>query len=273
MELTYLGINVTKDCNLDCAICLCGEPKKECITKDVIESLFKGIKKVNELYITGGEPLLYPKLIRMVADECKKQKVEISNMSLTTNATIFNDEIKEALLYIFSGTNASITISVDKFHKASIYKKLDNFDKVFIGKTSLYKCLVDRIIIFCKENNIEFKTRDIGKHDLIAKMGRAKNFPEAIEVSRNLYALGNYYHKEHLYIDEVLVDTSGAVLRCDYENDEVERLSIGNVKDNDLEQLIFNKCVKELEQKGIKYNDPEMYKVAIDSIYIKRNLK
>ncbi len=273
MKLKTLGINVTKECNLNCAHCLCGDSVKESVTKEVVQSTFKGIDEIGELYLTGGEPLGKPELIKMITQEYKKQGVKISKISLTTNATIFNDEVKSALLYLFDGVQADLTVSVDNYHKQSIFQKFNGFDKVFVGRFLLYNQLVQRIELFCKNNGINFYTRDICPYDIIVKMGRAKSFQNAIKVSRELYALGNYYPKEHLYTDDVTIDTSGAVLRCDYENEEVEDLSIGNVLDDNLEHIIFNKCVSELEQRKISCKDSKLCETAINLMYEKRNLK
>lgn len=270
MELAILGINVTKYCNLDCVYCLCGEPKKESITSRVIDNAFKGINKIGELYFTGGDPLSQPKLIREVVDKCIKEGINISKISITTNATFFNEEVKSTLIYISRYASLHITVSVDEVHQTSVSKKFDVFDKMFVGSESLYKGLVNRIYEFCKENKFGFEKWSV---DIIAKMGRASNMPGAFEVSKNLYALGNYYLSEHLYTDDIIIDTTGNVLRCDYENDEVEKLSIGNVLDDTLENIIFNKCVKELSERGLKYDDPEKIKREIDIAYLRRNRK
>lgn len=272
MILNGLGINITKNCNLDCAHCLCGDAKNECITKEVVESAFKGIKRIDELYLTGGEPLLKPEIIRMVIDECKKQNVEVQCISITTNGTIFTDEVKKTLLYIFNGVDADLIVSKDKFHKQSICKKLSNFDKLFIGQDFIYNSLIFRIRDFCLEHKINFDTNGIAQ-EFLAKMGRAKNIKGAMEIPKKIWALGNYSAKNHLYIDEIIIDTSGHVLKCDYENDEVEDLSIGNILDNTLEELIYNKCISELEQKKIKFKDDKMITEAIDMIYVKANRK
>lgn len=270
MHFKYLGINVTKKCNLDCAFCLCGESVNESISLDVIENIFNGVDFIDELYITGGEPLLEPKLIRFIKDEINKRNIKVLKISLTTNATCFNKEIEDTLLYLFDGVEAKLCVSVDKFHKNSIYKKFNKFDKVYVGKNVLYNIMVKRLADFSFSCGIYFEIRDVGA---IAKMGRASNFEDAIEVSRKFYALGNYYWNYHLYEDDIIVDTSGEVLRCDYENKEVKELSIGNVLDSTLEDLIYNKCVSELNQMGVMCVDSCNYKMAINSIYTKKNLK
>lgn len=272
MIINSLGINITKNCNLTCAHCLCGNAKNECVTKDVIQGAFKGIDRIDELYLTGGEPLLEPDIIRMVIDECKEQNVEVLCISITTNGTIFTDKVKETLLYIFNEVDADLMVSKDKFHKQEICKKLSNFDKCFIGKDFIYNVLILRIKDFCLEHKINFETSEVAE-EFIAKMGRGKNIKGAVEIPKKIWALGKYSAKNHLYVDEVIIDTSGHVLKCDYENDEVEELSIGNVLDNTLEELIFNKCVSELEQKGIKYKDDKMIRQAIDVVYKKSQRK
>lgn len=272
MIINSLGINITKNCNLNCAHCLCGNAKNECMTKDVIKNAFKGIERIDELYLTGGEPFLRPDIIYMVIDELKKQNIEVKSILLTTNGTIFDDEVKQMLISIFDGVDGYITVSKDKYHKNSICEKLSDFDKKFIGEDAFYKLLILRMREFCLKNKINFNINDIAEK-FVAKMGRAKDIEGAMEISQKIYALGNYSAKNHLYVDEVIIDTTGHVLRCDYENDDVENLSIGNVLDNTLEELIFSKCSSELEGRGLKYEDDELTKQAIDVMYAKKQSK
>lgn len=272
MIINSLGVNITKNCNLNCAHCLCGDAKNECITKKVIEKAFKGIERIDELYLTGGEPFLRLDLIRMVIDEVKKQNIELRSISITTNGTIFNEEMKQTLLSIFDGVDGYITVSKDKFHKNSICEKLSCFDKMFIGEDTFYKLLILRMKKFCLENKINSNINDIAEK-FVAKMGRAKGIEGAVEISQKIYALGNYSVKNHLYADEVIIDTTGHVLKCDYENGDVENFSIGNVLDNTLEELIFNKCASELDGRGLKYEDDELTKQAINQMYVRKQRK
>lgn len=267
MELMNLGFNITKQCNLDCAHCLCGEPKNEFITKEVVDCALVGMEKVGEIYLTGGEPFLKPDLIYMTSEELKSKKVDVKGISITTNATIFNQDIKDALLYLFDGVaDPRVFVSMDRFHKEAAYRYLKKIGINENDFSRIYEGFIKRLSDFCMENNINFATRDIGK---IICMGRAKDL-DSIKADNKIHALGNYHPRDHLYWDNITIDTTGHVLRCDYENDEVETLSIGNVLDKNLESIIYDKCVLELRKLGIKYTDPEVLKVAMNSKFMKK---
>ena len=133
MKVSNFGVNVTKKCNIDCDFCLCGDPKNESIHVNVIQNMFNSVDEIGELYLTGGEPLLEPDLIISIKDEIKKRNLKIQKLSITTNSTIFNSKVEEALLYFFEGYDSSLIVSVDEFHERAIerlYKRKNmKYDK------------------------------------------------------------------------------------------------------------------------------------------------
>ncbi len=100
-------------------------------------------------------------------------------------------------------------------------------------------------------------------------MGRARNL-STFEVDNKIYALGNYYPKAGLYCDNITIDTTGHVLRCDYENDEVENLSIGNVLDKPLQRIIREKCIQEIKNKYKIYTDSEALEVIMNHKFMQK---
>lgn len=118
-----LVISLTNDCNLRCKYCFVGEKNfcKKVISKSYINEAIDSVKELakikgkEEIFITffGGEPTLYPELIRysikVAKDRLKNYKV---SFGITSNG-VFNEEIKNLLVE----NDFTVTISMDGLPK------------------------------------------------------------------------------------------------------------------------------------------------------------
>ncbi len=270
MNLSYYSIHTTRNCNINCAHCLCGEPQNIDIKENVVKAAFDGIDSIYKLYITGGEVLLKPQLIKMVASEVKKRNIQVERLAITTNATLLNDEAKEALLYAYEipdyGYDRILEVSIDKFHKKAVEQYIikNNMQNILS-----FDKIIDNAKQFCDDNNIKLILRDI-KNGTIEKLGRARNIKGAVETDISFQAVSNYEPGMNsfkpAFEDVVSIDPTGEVIKCDFENDNIENASIGNVLLKPLEQIIYERCIVELkEQKmeGIDFSDEESIKNAL----------
>jgi 7-carboxy-7-deazaguanine synthase len=86
-----------KGCNLHCP--MCDEPDSLDNTKDTIlmknKEIINYIKKsgINNLMITGGEPLLYQEEILEFANDCINNKIIFDNVNIETNGSILPESI------------------------------------------------------------------------------------------------------------------------------------------------------------------------------------
>jgi|GEM_PF-2078327 len=121
--LRAITVNVTQVCNLKCLYCEAGgdgtygAPQKKIDIQRVIPSLHKALSLVKpngQLRVTfsGGEPLLYPEGILLLAQEL----TELSNKNnfkirfgIVTNATLFN----QSNIYILKKYKMDVTLSLD----------------------------------------------------------------------------------------------------------------------------------------------------------------
>lgn len=270
MDLKYYSIHTTRNCNINCAHCLCGEPQNVDISEEVISSAFNGIDSISKLYITGGEVLLKPELIKMVVKEVKKRSIKVNRVAITTNALLLNDAAKEALLYAYElacfSFDKDLEVSVDVFHKKAVeqYIKKNNLQGVLS-----FEKIIQNAKKFCDDNEINLVLRDV-KDGKIEKLGRAKNIKRAIETDVSFYAIPNYCPGIPPYSPSfdgvVSIDPTGEVIKCDFENDNVKEVSIGNVLKKPLEQIIYEKAVKELRMQirnDTDFSDSESVKNTI----------
>ncbi len=118
-----LVISLTNDCNLRCKYCFVGEKNfcKKIISKENIDKALKSVgelaekKHKKEIFITffGGEPTLYPELIKYSIAKAKMVLEDFTvSFGITSNG-VFGEEIKNLL----KENNFTVTISMDGLPK------------------------------------------------------------------------------------------------------------------------------------------------------------
>lgn len=91
--------NLTKSCNLNCLFCYYAAQKKsqklEPINSDLAQRIVRQIKqaKIKYLLLSGGEPLLYPKILTLI----KEFTLSSTRVGISTNATLINKNLASAL--------------------------------------------------------------------------------------------------------------------------------------------------------------------------------
>lgn len=131
-----LRVSLTDKCNLRCTYCLPEEgvdwiSKAKHLTIDELQRVISIFCKagIEEVRLTGGEPLLHPEvveIVKMISQITPKPKI-----SMTTNATRLNqlaDDLKIAGLQ-------RINISLDTLNPVTFQKltRRDGFDETIIG--------------------------------------------------------------------------------------------------------------------------------------------
>ncbi len=155
-SLKRLHLNITEQCNLKCIHCgVEGSPDNNTwIEKDkafkIIDELSH--KQDASLAISGGEPLLHNDCLDILIYASRKV-----NTSLSTNATLINEEIAERLSFL----DIKLQISLDGFNAALNDSNRGNgsFDKALRGIKLLQQYgAAERIILFVTvmKNNMDF---------------------------------------------------------------------------------------------------------------------
>ena len=133
-KIDYLRLSLTDKCNLRCAYCMPQKthaPPSEggalpygqmLLFVRVLAEL--GIKKIR---LTGGEPLLYGKLLKLISDI--KEIPQIQNISITTNGVLLHRFLKQLKVLDIDSINISLD-SVDA-KKYQAITGSDYADKVF----------------------------------------------------------------------------------------------------------------------------------------------
>lgn len=122
-DYVELVISLTNNCNLRCKYCFVGEKNfcKKIIRKEDIDKALISVRKLaetknkKEVFITffGGEPTLYPDIIKYSMEKAKEILKEYKiSFGITSNG-VFNEEVKKLLVE----NNFTVTISMDGLPK------------------------------------------------------------------------------------------------------------------------------------------------------------
>lgn len=156
-----ITINVTQVCNLHCSYCAAGgdgtfgDPVKRISVEKTIPQLLFLLKRVPDgghfqVTFLGGEPLLYPEGIQILADTVKSESLKrnIKNeFIVVTNGTLIN----EKTLAVLKSLKAHLTISIDgpasvndalrpsKGGRAITHKVVEGIQKLVEAKSELGK--------------------------------------------------------------------------------------------------------------------------------------
>lgn len=90
-KFAYLGLEVTRKCNLKCAHCLRGDAQNLSMSTAVIDKILDSSAGIKTIFFTGGEPFLEPDIIEYVVDQVIERDFECFSMTVITNGTIMND--------------------------------------------------------------------------------------------------------------------------------------------------------------------------------------
>lgn len=154
-------IEINRNCNLACPICLKGENVNESMSlqdfEGVIDNLFVTEGTVDVINISGGEPTLHPQFEEFLALACKKGIVQISvstnGLELLTNSklrAIFKKY--EAIVALqFDGFNSEAYIAIRGLDL--LQKKLELIE--LLEKEQIHYSLVSTIVNGINNNEVK----------------------------------------------------------------------------------------------------------------------
>lgn len=129
-----LTLEVTRRCGMQCAHCMRGDPQDVQMSSDVIQTLCRKTRRIEELNITGGEPSLGSAALKELVYSLKKHDCKIGAFFCSTNAQAYAPEFADTLteLYRYCEHPAScmLTISLDQFHSAPDPLALQEYRKL-----------------------------------------------------------------------------------------------------------------------------------------------
>ena len=206
MDIDRLYLEVTRMCNLECEHCLRGDEEKEFMSPETIVNTLKGVKKIRKLLITGGEPLLAIRQIRLIVELIKKENIQVDSILLITNSTIMSENVLAVLRELASVSQLFLKLSFDMFH----YIELNRLNLLEKRKANAQ--------VFKEEFGAEdygyFEDGDHRTKELIESKGRA------LKITEERLEEINSMSKKQYELSDVLGLTHGPLYYYDLEIDE-----------------------------------------------------
>ena len=235
LNVDELIIEATRFCNLDCAHCFRGEATTEYMDPNTICNIFENIGSIKKLVISGGEPLLALRQLRVIANCINYYDVNVDNILIISNGTILNERTINSLNELKSlCNNFKIVISNDKFHQMSI-ERLGLTDKRKVNFEILKKLY----------NSEYYQSPEDNKDTIFCDAGRARNITkeELEEINKWGSVETNYsiINPDFKYWDEI-----GAFTRFAHTVDDEH---IKGVVDIDVDVYLVNMYVSYIEVK------------------------
>ena len=202
----WLYIEITTDCNLKCSYCK-RDPNPQYMSVENFKEILDKFPTVRGINIIGlGEPMLHPQF----ADICKIIDDKELMFTFTTNGTIFNEDVYNAL-----PSRSTCYVSLDGVRKDGVYstktrkvnpdKIMDNVRKIRKLRPYLnivLQCVVVKgfinevldLINFAKEVNAEIHPTVpvLSTHELFNELFADEQETESVQIILNTY---NKSHK------------------------------------------------------------------------------
>ena len=138
-----LNLFTTTSCNFACEHCMRGEPTNEDLSDYTISKAFRRVIQIDNLNLNGGEVFLKPAILEKIIDTIIEKRIHVHCLSITTNGTLYTEEIKRILDKFYSyasiyGGFISLRLSLDQYHNKQL-------EQVFERSPQLYYRYKDNI--------------------------------------------------------------------------------------------------------------------------------
>ena len=266
MNVSSLVIEVTRRCNMQCDHCCRGEPRRESLTREVVDATFALFGRddyISTITLTGGEPTLPSGLrgIQYILDRLTPPRPPtpfFGTFYVVTNGKIrsrrFLQQMKElaALGDGSDGIRSTLAVSADMFHAPFQdrtpeetlrwyqfeYAKLLGFDDRETLEYMEYEGLAP---LSDAPLDFAFQSEDTD-YENAQRMGRAKNWgPRRHEWGRKE---GHNNQRRITACDDqvdgtLYITVQGDIIPdCDWSYEEMARVKVGNVFKDRLEDVV-----------------------------------
>lgn len=120
----FLKLEITRDCNLECAHCYRGEKETKYMSLETIDKVFKDVGEITCLMVAGGEPFLAIEQLERIYEQIKNNDIQVEVMLVKTNCTIMNDRVAEVLAKLSKVVgNLYVTTMDDPFRRMEVIDK------------------------------------------------------------------------------------------------------------------------------------------------------
>lgn len=269
VSLRHIYLEIGRMCNLKCIHCCKGEPEDAKMSDKVMAALLDNVHFIDEITITGGEPMLYVERMETLLDRCKKRNIKVNYFNVITNCTIRSEDFVKVFNawhdYCTFGNDNELTISTDKYHKSYVLEHLPDVnveENIRWYREKLKKCkflpstekMIDNDVFIFNEGRVRnWEEKQKERYMTIEECNRKKNVAAYIPIrgkcegEENICKYGCVYNciRQILYLNpygDIFLDT---FVSFDLQN-KCKDIRVGNILSNTIYDLIsiWNKEVK-----------------------------
>jgi len=168
MNVENITLEITRRCTLDCEHCFRGDSQNINMSIQTLENIFCNIKSIDQLVITGGEPLIAINELEKLVELLRSNNVKIGIINLVTNGTILSSRVLKVLKNLSELSNLNLKISFDAFHlleleKKNLKEKRDNNVKVLKDIFNAKEYGDEDKVLFKKDDRLPQSLQPIGR--------------------------------------------------------------------------------------------------------------
>lgn len=263
---------MTRKCNMNCKFCARGNSQNLDINKSIIDKTLNEMKDtyIEVLRISGGEPLMVPKLIIYLLNKIIELKIQVNNVVIFTNGLKTDLQLCQMIMDFLQYLKQiepeikESTKLLQQFSEYIYYKSSETRFNIIIsdiGRNPLNKKHIDNNIKFFRDNilnddfNIERQSASFRDFRSISIEGNAeRNFRELLDdyvLIDDIRIIDNNYYFLFIYDDisiitkTLTVSANGNVFPgCIMSYDKVDNSPMFNIMDctNDFFQRVNEFC-------------------------------
>ena len=194
MYVENLHLHVTRNCTLECEHCMRGDRERVNMSPAILDEIFKNVKKVGMLLLTGGEPLIAIQTLEYLVYLLKTKQVKIDKITIVTNGTILSDRVLKVLHDLQDNSYLVLRMSTNIFHNLELHKK--NLESV--RDKNLKVLSSDVFYNFAEYGQDKVSPYPVG----LINLGRTKTLtPERLaeinSIARSKYIINTYVKEGH----------------------------------------------------------------------------
>lgn len=245
LNVQSLILELTRQCNLNCAHCFRGDSEKEYMPLDTIDKVFNDICRVNSFLLTGGEPLLAKKQLKRITEIIMKENINVGDIIIVTNGTVLSFDILGMLFQLSERANLELRISTDIFHDLELErqklvetqeKNIELLKKYF--KVNYQK---DKIFIIDKVGRaMNLTDEDLNKINETESTKYIFSNDKRLNTFRGQYPLPKVI-EDNVVTGTLNIDVKGNITPVYYSYDDEEKNSKSNINDTKCLKLAINK--------------------------------
>lgn len=262
MRVEQLILEVTRVCNMSCKHCLRGCSQNVYMTKKMVDKIFADIDSINSILFTGGEPFLNLDIIEYVLEVVKNKNIYVGEFFIITNGKHYEPkqiEICNAWIEYIMTNNFNLNANVprnnmkfisqeDLFNGSGIAISLDEYHEEIPMENYIKYRMLSYYSTIKEHYDENFKLLNEGNaaNNHIGTEYKSMNevsiYAEVIQNENNI-SLNEIEIEGLLYVSA----NGNIVGDCDLSYEHIDQLSIGNINNDSLLDIITNEYIENNE--------------------------